>query len=118
MHDPVGVFSRTRELYLSYLDTAFRIEDPGLAEERQQLLREAGRMCTDPFLEPQPEWAQDGRRFEDLLKEQGPEAALGEMSPKARHLFLQLIGCDSLAVGTMVNYSSPIATNCKCCREV
>lgn len=99
MHDPVGVFSRTRELYLSYLDTAFRIEAPGLAEERQQLLREAGRMCTDPFLEPQPEWAQDGRRFEDLLKEQGPEAALGEMSPKARQLFLQLIGCGLIGRG-------------------
>ena len=28
MHDPIGTFSRIRELYLSYLDTAFRIEDP------------------------------------------------------------------------------------------
>jgi hypothetical protein len=65
MHDPIGAFTRIRELYLSYLDTAFRIEDPDVSEERQKLLRSTGSLCTDPLLEPQPEWAKDERRFQD-----------------------------------------------------
>ena len=88
-----GAFSRIRELYLSYLDTAFRIEDPQLAEERRALLRKPEALCTDPLLEPQPQWAQDERRFEDLFSEQGSEAVLAALSPRARRVFLSLIGC-------------------------
>lgn len=93
MHDPIGAFSRIRELYLSYLDTAFRIEDPALAQERRELLREAGRLCADPLLEPQPQWALDGRSFEELLQESGDDALLATLSPRARSVFLELIGC-------------------------
>ena len=93
MNDPIGAFTRIRELYLSYLDTAFRIEDPELAMERRTLLRKPGALCTDPLLEPQPQWALDGRRFEDLIEEQGYDAILGELSPQARQVFIDLIGC-------------------------
>lgn len=93
MHDPIGAFSRIRELYLSYLDTAFRIEDPALAEERRTLLRKPGNLCTDPLLEPQPHWALDGRSFDDLLKEGGEDAVLRDLSPRARKVFIDLIGC-------------------------
>jgi DEAD/DEAH box helicase domain-containing protein len=93
MHDPIGAFSRIRELYLSYLDTAFRIEDPDLAAERSNLLRESGKLCTDPLLEPQPQWKQDHRRFEDLLEEQGDDAVLQGLSPRGRQVFLELIRC-------------------------
>jgi hypothetical protein len=41
MQDPIGGFERIREFYVSYLDTAFRISDKGVAEERRRLLREA-----------------------------------------------------------------------------
>jgi ATP-dependent helicase YprA (DUF1998 family) len=93
MHDPIGAFTRIRELYLSYLDTAFRIEDQGVAEERQKLLRSAGSLCTEPLLEPQPEWGKDERGFQDLLNEQGDQAVLAPLSPQSRELFLKLIGC-------------------------
>jgi DEAD/DEAH box helicase domain-containing protein len=93
MHDPIGAFTRIRELYLSYLDTAFRIEDPVLAEERRHLLRDSGKLCTDPFLEPQPQWALDGRRFEDLLTEDGEGAVLEGLTPRSRQIFVDLIGC-------------------------
>ena len=93
MHDPIGAFTRIRELYLSYLDTAFRIEDPAIAEERRTLLRQPGKLCTDPLLEPQPQWQQDGRRFQDLLAEQGDDAVLADLPPRARQVFLDLIGC-------------------------
>ncbi len=93
MHDPIGAFTRIRELYLSYLDTAFRIEDSEIAEERRRLLREPGSLCTDPLLEPQPKWEQDARRFEDLLNEQGDGAVLAGLTPRARQVFLDLIRC-------------------------
>ena len=93
MHDPIGAFTRIRELYLSYLDTAFRIEDPAIAQERRELLRAAGKLCADPLLEPQPQWQHDSRRFEDLLTEQGEAAVLAGLSPQARQVFLDLIGC-------------------------
>lgn len=93
MHDPIGVFTRIRELYLSYLDTAFRIEDPVIAQERRALLREPGKLCTDPLLEPQPQWQQDERCFANLLTEQGDDAVLADLSPRARQVFLDLIGC-------------------------
>ena len=82
MHDPIGAFTRIRELYLSYLDTAFRIEDPAIAEERQQLLRSVGELCTEPLLEPQPEWARDERHFADLLHDSGEQAVLAPLSRK------------------------------------
>lgn len=93
MHDPIGAFSRIRELYLSYLDTAFRIEDPAIADERRNLLRKSGSLCTDPLLEPQPHWQQDHRRFEDLLHEQGEDAVLAGLTPRCRQVFLDLISC-------------------------
>ncbi|MEB3327585.1 MAG: DEAD/DEAH box helicase, partial [Synechococcus sp.] len=93
MHDPIGAFTRIRELYLSYLDTAFRIEDQGVAEERQKLLRSAGALCTEPLLEPQPEWAKDQRDFHDLLNETGDQAVLAPLAAQTRQLFLELIGC-------------------------
>jgi len=99
MHDPIGVFSRIRELYLSYLDTAFRIEDPVLAQERRQLLQKAGMLCTDPLLEHQPQWALDGRSFKDLLAEEGDEAVLAGLTPRARRVFLDLIGCGLIGRG-------------------
>lgn len=81
MHDPIGAFCRIRELYLSYIDTAFRLEDPELAQERRQLLRRIGNLCSEPLLEPLPRWAVDGRSFEDLVTESGPDAVLAPPLP-------------------------------------
>jgi DEAD/DEAH box helicase domain-containing protein len=93
MHDPIGAFCRIRELYLSYIDTAFRLEDPDLTEERRQLLRRIGNLCTEPLIEPLPQWAADGRTFEELVAEAGPMAVLAPLPPRARRLFVDLIGC-------------------------
>src|SRR5204863_9680480 len=56
MHDPIGSFERIREFYISYLDTAFRIADPSVADERRRLLRSPGTLCTDPLIEPIPRY--------------------------------------------------------------
>ena len=52
MQDPIGSFQRIRDLYISYLNTAFRIEDPSVAAEREDLLTTPGTLCTDPLIEP------------------------------------------------------------------
>jgi hypothetical protein len=92
MHDPIGAFQRIRELFISYVDTASRIEPSRLAEERRGLLREPGTLCTEPLLEPLPIWRPDGRTFEQLCAEPGNDAALAPLSATARQAFLALIG--------------------------
>ncbi|WP_249164354.1 DEAD/DEAH box helicase [Bradyrhizobium jicamae] len=52
MLDPLGGFERIRELYISYLDTAFRIRRSSLTRKRQELLRSPGTLATQPFVEP------------------------------------------------------------------
>ena len=93
MHDPIGAFSRIRAFYLSYLDTASRLEGRDIREERRKLLMETGTLCTSPLLEPLPSWEADGRSFEDLVTEEGEGAVLAHLSPKARRAFVDLIGC-------------------------
>ena len=93
MHDPIGAFSRIRAFYLSYLDTASRLEGQDIREERRKLLMETGTLCTSPLLEPLPSWEADGRSFEGLVTEGGEDAVLAHLSPKARRAFVDLIGC-------------------------
>ena len=58
MYDPVGAFNRIRELYITYLETAFRISDAKVSAERRSLLEGAGALCTEPLLEPLPEFVE------------------------------------------------------------
>lgn len=50
MLDPIGGFLRIRNLFLDYLDTAFRIRDSIITKERRDLLEQNGTICTDPLL--------------------------------------------------------------------
>ena len=93
MHDPIGAFTRIRELYLSYLDTGFRLEDKDLADERRRLLRRTGALCTEPLIEPLPLWQQDGRTFEELVEDDSPEGVLAPLDNHTRRLFVDLVGC-------------------------
>lgn len=57
MQDPLGVFERIREFFISYLETAFRIRssDPvhgGISVRRRELMREFGVLCAEPLIEP------------------------------------------------------------------
>jgi ATP-dependent helicase YprA (DUF1998 family) len=66
MYDPIGGFLRIRELYTTYLETAFRIGDPSVSAERRALLERAGTLCTDPLLEPLPRYRSAGWKLRDL----------------------------------------------------
>ncbi|MDI1480407.1 DEAD/DEAH box helicase [Polyangium sp. y55x31] len=95
MQDPIGNFERIREFYISYLDTAFRIGDESVAEERRQLLRRPGTFCTEPLIEPVPRY--EPRRvggaeltFDAIYTDgsnNGPLAGFGE---PARRAFVDL----------------------------
>lgn len=66
MQDPIGNFERIREFYISYLDTAFRIGDESVAEERRQLLRQPGTFCAEPLIEAIPRYVPRRVDGEDL----------------------------------------------------
>ena len=96
MQDPIGAFERIRELYLSYLDTAFRIGDESVAEERRRLLRKAGAFCTEPLIEPIPRYTPapgsggEPTTFEDVYRDATQHAILEEFSEPARRAFVDI----------------------------
>lgn len=90
MLDPLGAFERIRELYISYLDTAFRVRRPALASERRRLLRTSGTLATVPFIEPVPRYRSADKALEDLVDLEGPENPIGHLSTPARRAFAEL----------------------------
>ena len=90
MLDPIGSFHRIRELYLSYLDTAFRIGDTDLAERRRQLLCMPGSLCIEPLIEPIPRYRYAGLRVEDLINGADAVRLLPGFSAEARKAFAHL----------------------------
>ena len=91
MKDPIGSFTRIRNFYLSYLDTAFRIADESLSRERRRLLEEPGRLCTEPLVEPLPIYEQSPYRLEDLVATDLPDDPLRGFSVPERTAFVELV---------------------------
>ena len=52
MLDPIGAYNDILELYLSYLDTVYRLRREDLSQERQRLLRQSGNLMPEPFIDP------------------------------------------------------------------
>ena len=78
MIDPIGSLERIREFWLSYLDTAFRISDPDLAEARRRLLRSPGALTTELFLEPVARY----REAEHALEARAPSSTARNRSAR------------------------------------
>jgi len=57
VQDPIGGFQRIRDLYITYLETAFRIRDEVVSRERRDLLERPNTFCTEPMIEPLPRYA-------------------------------------------------------------
>lgn len=92
MQDPIGSFLRIRELYMSYLDTAFRIGDESVAAERRRLLRSPGSLCTEPLVEPLPQYESSELEFHDLVEAGYVESDLLQgFEPAERKAFAELI---------------------------
>ena len=92
MQDPIGSFDRIRELYISYLDTAFRIREPAVAEERRRLLRQPGTLCTEPLIEPIARYETDRLQFHEMLTSSGAAwDPLKGFSEASRRAFVDLV---------------------------
>ncbi len=89
MLDPLGGFDRIRDLYISYLDTAFRVRRPTLLEQRRRLLRTPGSLAAQPFLEPVPRYKTSDRSLEDLV-EGDTKNPIHCLSKDARRAFVEL----------------------------
>lgn len=88
MFDPIGGFLRVRELFITYLETAFRIGDVGLSTERRRLLEAVGTLCTAPLLEPLPRYRTVDWELRELpALAEGP---LQHFSEYARRTFVRL----------------------------
>src|SRR5262245_14125423 len=88
MFDPIGGFLRVRELYITYLETAFRIGDVAVSRERRALLETPGALCTAPLLEPLPRYKSVGWRLRELASLE--VGVLAQFTPEARKAFVRL----------------------------
>ncbi|ADL01345.1 DEAD/DEAH box helicase [Brevundimonas subvibrioides] len=89
MYDPIGAFERMRDFFVAYLDTAFKIRSPAVADARRELLSTAGRMCAEAMIEPVLRYRSSPQRLEDLIEAPG---ALDPLSREARIAFTELAG--------------------------
>ncbi len=90
MEDPISSFSAIRDFYITYLETAFRIGDPGIQAKRRQLLEEIGMLCTEPYLEPLPSYKDLGLRVDDLVSDKHGKEWLPGFSAGERKAFVEL----------------------------
>ncbi len=90
MQDPIGSYLRIRDLYLTYLDTAFRIGNTEVASERRALLTRPGALCTEPYIEPLPRYKHSRISLVDLLAERDGGPLCG-FSPASRKAFVELV---------------------------
>src|SRR5690349_16600907 len=89
MFDVIGGFLRIRELYITYLETAFRISDGGIARERRALLESPGTLCTAPLVEPVPRYKSVDWPLKELSRlHAGP---LAGFTPECRRAFVSLV---------------------------
>ena len=88
MLDPIGSFERMRDYFVSYLDTAFKIRRPDVANARRELLATAGRMCAEPFVEPVLRYRSADHPLESVIDEPG---ALGDLSRAGRLAFVEMV---------------------------
>ena len=89
MLDPIGAYLRLRDYYLSYLETAFRIQNEGLSKQRRALLETSGTLMIDPLLEPVLRYQTAKSRLEDLVDKPN-DNPLASLPRAARLAFVEL----------------------------
>ena len=90
MLDPIGGFQRIRELYITYLETAFRIRDPHVSRERCHLLETPGTLCTEPLIEPIPRYETCDFQLDELAHSGIEDSRLPGFTPQERAAFAEL----------------------------
>lgn len=90
MDNPISTFGSIRDFYISYLETAFRIDHPAIQAIRRRLLEQAGTLSTDVFLEPMQKYADCGVSISDLRSEAEGGKWLPGFSREQRNAFVDL----------------------------
>src|SRR6218665_2523307 len=88
MFDPIGGFNRMIEQFLSYLDTAYRIDDQNVSEMRRELLSTPGELALDPIFEAVPRYETAGYGLEALIEDK--DGKLPGFSRPERQAFVEL----------------------------
>ncbi|PHS08625.1 MAG: hypothetical protein COA78_12605 [Blastopirellula sp.] len=91
MLDPIGGFQRIRDLYITYLETAFRIQDPMVSAERRRLLETSGSLCTEPYVEPIPRYMACDWLLHEIASENYNGSVVKDFSSEQRLAFAELV---------------------------
>lgn len=91
MQDPIGGFERVRDLYITYLETAFRIRDTRVSRERRALLESPNTFCTDPLIEPLPRYQTVDWLLHELANDANVDQRLPGFSAAQRAAFVDLV---------------------------
>lgn len=67
MIDPVGSFNDIRNNFLLYVKTAFSTRYPSFEAEREELLKQPGILCQEPWVEPLPKYKSSGKSADSLI---------------------------------------------------
>lgn len=77
--DPAGAFEKVRESLILYIKTAFATQFPSVEHEREQLLRQPGVLCQEPWIEPLPRYEGAGKAASGLLPRDIPSLPAGAL---------------------------------------
>ena len=89
MLDPIGAYNDILDLYLSYLDTVYRLRREDLSKERQNLLRQPGNLMPEPFIEPILRYQPAKIRLEECLEDQEGNP-LGKFKREERRAIIEM----------------------------
>jgi DEAD/DEAH box helicase domain-containing protein len=91
MIDPMGVFNRIRDFYISYLETAFAIRNEPISCERRQLLETFGTLCTEQIIEPIPRYRTADYKIETLVNDRTEDERVPGLDARDRESFVRLV---------------------------
>lgn len=90
MQDPIGAYKDIQELYLSYLDTVYRLRRDDLRKARTELLSKPGTLMPEPFLEPVVRYRSSAKPLDDLLDDTSDDNPIGEFSRDERRAIIEM----------------------------
>lgn len=91
MLDPIGAYQEIHNLYLSYLDTVYRLRREDLAVERKKLLSEPGTLMPEPFIEPILRYQPSSKNLETFLDDVSEENPFKRFTRDQRLAILEMI---------------------------
>src|ERR1039457_1106124 len=89
MIDPIGAFTRIRDFYISYLETAFSIRNPSVSLDRRRLLEANDSLCAEPIIEPLTRYETARFKLHDLVHSGQHDERLPGFGPKEREAFVR-----------------------------